>query len=445
MKINLFPFLTVIAQVLSKNHQKKLGQKVVLTACTPIDSLSNDKEEVQSDDQGETESEPESNYQDTQKETGSKRASKNKTKDTQEKEGAISTPLLHPPVVLPLDPMIAKVLKHSADIMKTMSQEVLANLFIDETTNSITLTQNESSPQDWPSTATEKLAFCLSEMICREEIPVPEEAASNVYPMIMKFCNQEGLQLAFGQGDNKVCVAGKTQLVNTLKNDVEEVCSRMIKKVEVIKFNEEDYAFLKEMCFTKIQNQNRSLQFKMYDLDKSLSVDGCLRDVGVIRGKIHSYLAHIKTPVNVHPLVIEFLREGKGSEILQKIMHNTRCVSYFELDCETKTLKLFILCAQEDAKEAEQLSTKLAIEIKVESIDLSQYFLLNVADGQKFASYKETMSKTHPHLPSIENSKLLVIGSTDIVSILLEAYKEFITEECSKTENCLSRKEFGGY
>ena len=422
---------------MSKNHQKKLGQKVLVTACTPLDTFETEEGKEQCDSQEETEDKSESDEEDPKRNKVSTKSQKNKSKKgKQAKEQSMSScTVLHPPVILPLDPLIAKCLNHSTDMLEALSEEVQVSLCIDENKGNITLTQNESSSQDWPSLATEKLTFNLSRTVCRAEIPVPPEAAGEIYPMIMKYCTQEGLQYEFGQqGNNRVSIAGKTQLVDKLKNDVEELCSRKIQKAEIIILSEEDYAFLKGACLLIIQGQNPGMQFKCVDLDHSLSVNGSLRDIDNFKGKINSYLVHIRILVNLHPLAVEFLKGSKGTPVLQKIVQNTKCVPFFTINSEDKIFKLFLLCTQENAQEGEYLTTKISSETQVKSLDLSQFFMLHVAQSQKFSSHKENISKRHPHVISLEQNKLFLVASSEILPVVLEAYEAFIAEECSKTE-----------
>ena len=98
--------------------------------------------------------------------------------------------VLHAPVILPLDPMLAK---YTPSVMTELKDEIKVDISIDEKSGSITLSQNEVSSQNWPVEATEKIQFFLSNSVCKTDIYVPNEGASDVYPILIGGCTQEGL------------------------------------------------------------------------------------------------------------------------------------------------------------------------------------------------------------------------------------------------------------
>ena len=444
----------------STYHKKKLGAEVTLSVCTPLDSfeetgknLSDSENSSSEDDSKSTKKQPlrqkDSQLQDKAiKNTKESIKIKNKNTSTKSKgkENVVvsededdydiaddySNTILHAPVVFPLDSMIAKYLSHNPAQIEELSRDAKVSIAVDEQLGSITLSQNELSPQNWPSVVTEQLKYTLSDLFCKVEIHVPNEAAGEVYPIIMGNCTREGLQYAFGQGDNKVCVAGKAQLVNKLKSDVEELCGRMIRKVEVIKVSEEDYAYLKGLKFSSIQNEHRGIQFKCVDLDHSLSANGSLHDVAMFKENLSKFISHSRAPVNLHPLAFEFLRVGKGSGILQNILQGTKCISYFVQESpSSQRFNLFLLCAQEDAYQAEAVAMKVSDSLKLQTLDLPKHFISSVANGHKYTNFKDGLLKKVPHLSIFQDNKLVIISSNEACSSVQEAYSTFISEECS--------------
>ena len=65
-------------------------------------------------------------------------------------------PVAHPPVTLPLDPLIAKYLHLKPAVIDSLSKEVQVSISVDDSQGTITISQTDSSPPDWPSTSTEK-------------------------------------------------------------------------------------------------------------------------------------------------------------------------------------------------------------------------------------------------------------------------------------------------
>ena len=468
-------FCAVVSQVLkSINHKKKLGAEVTLSACTALDSF----EEIEEDSSDSKNASADSSSEDDDKIIKKQPALKQKQKDSQvqakkevkkkKKESASngvsngkkgkknvedsednsddaadtsSNTILHAPVVLPLDPMIAKYLTHNATLIEELSSGAKISIAVDDNLGSITLSQNESSPQNWPSVVPEQLRCTLSDLLCKEAIYVPNEGAGEIYPIIIGNCSREGLQYALGQGDNKVHVAGKAQLVQKLKSDVEELCGRMIRKSEVIKVSEEDYAYLKAVTFSLIQSEFRGIQFKCVDLDHSLTANGSLRDVAVFKKDLAKFITHSRAPVNLHPLASEFLRVGKGSGILQNILQGTKCIPYFVQQSPTaQCFNLFLLCPQEDAYQAESLSMKVSNSLRLQTIDLPGHFISSVSKGHKFINFKDGIMKKIPHISIFQDNKLVIVSSNEASSSILQAYNTFISEECSTVESVRYKK-----
>ena len=363
-------------------------------------------------------------------------------KIVEEKKVDPTPPVVHPPVTFPLDPLIAKYLHFKPAVIDSLSKEIQVSISVDDSRGTITISQTDSSPPDWSSTSTERLQYLLSEMLCRVDIVIPQSAATQLYPIIMQQCAQGGLQYAFGQGDNKVSVAGDTGQVTKLQTDVQELCSRTVQQAEVIKLNPEDYAFLKGYMLPVVQKQHRSLKLKCHDLDQSLSADGSIRDVAQLKEKLPQYLVHCRAPVNLQPPAIQFLQTGKGPEILHSILEGTKLVPFFtQPDSDTQSvIMLVLLCAQDGAYQAENMAVKVADQIQLKTISLSKYFQSHVAQGPKFASQKESLFKKYAHLSVVQEGKLILVSTTDILPQVSKAFDHFITEECSITANIHMKK-----
>lgn len=443
------------------NHKKKLGAEVTLTVCTPLDSLdqisTNDEEESVDDslsscsDDGDKKKKVEKSKQPTEGENiAGKSAKKKKRKkkakgssssDEETDSDASRQNILHAPVMYPLDPMIAKYLKSSPSVIQELSKEVEVSIAIDEKAGNVTLSQNEFSPQNWPAVVAEKWEHSLSDLVYKTDIHVPSEGATEIYPIIMSNSAKEGLQYAFGKGDNKVCLVGNADIVKKLESDIEELCSRMIKKSEAIKLNEEDYAFLKGVTLTVMQTDHRSIQFKCVDLDHSLSANGSLHDVGILKQSLPKYISHSRLQVSLHPMATEFLRVGKGGpDVLRTILGTTKCVPYY-VEESMSGYTLFLLYAKHDTYTAESLAKTVSSYIKVEPLALPKSFASSIATSPKYANFKENLMKKFPHLSTIQqDGTLLVVASTNVFTSVKQGYSHFINEECSTVESVRFRK-----
>ena len=135
------------------------------------------------------------------------------------------------PIPHPLDPLLAKYIRLKPDVTKGIEREYQVTITAADV-GVITISPTPTSPPDWPEKAIEMMHDVISSSLTKIDMPVPPEVSGTVYPMVMKACNDEGLQYAFGHGSNKVAIAGHVDAVMKLQHDVNEMCSRMIKTTD---------------------------------------------------------------------------------------------------------------------------------------------------------------------------------------------------------------------
>ena len=417
----------VIPKILSKKHET-LGSSVSVSACTALDVF--DQVEIQEDD----------TIHEKKGEMTDHLAEEVKTSNSQQtkkERNEVSPPasVVQPPIPFPLDPLIAKYLCSKPAITENLSKEIQVSINVDDSRGTMTISQTDVSPPNWPSTSIERLQFLLSDMVCRVDIAIPGEAANTLYPLIMQRCTKEGLMYAFGQGDNKMSIAGDTVLVTKLQQDMNELSRRIIKVTEVIKLNPEEYTFFKKCKLSIVQKQHQSLQLKCEDSDQSISARGSIADVAQLKEKLDQYCRYCKVPVNLPHVAVQFLQTG---DILDRLTQGTNLVPF--IGSEGRILTLILLCTEEKAHHAESVAMKIGDQIKCESIDLPQYFQSHVAHRQTFANLKQSLYKKYSHLSVIQEGKLLLVSTADILPQVRQVFSHFISEECSVTADIRLKK-----
>ena len=462
----------MILRVLEKKHER-LGPNVSITDCTVLNflELSNESETDEDEEMKEKEEvtensnkkskmpqnktkekvvEEEEEAEEIPKKKAKKRGKKQKRTQAEEVEetetSTISPELEKPPapqvplqpVILPLDPLLAKYLCLKPNMTEGIAKEFQVSISIDDSRGIVTITPTSFSPIDWPIKSEEMIKDVFSSTLLKVDIAIPPETANSIYPMIMKSCNEGNLQYAFGQGGNKLSIAGDIGSVTKLQNDVQELCSRLIKKEEVITFNPEDYCFLKELVLPLIQKQHPNITFQYNDQHLTLSMNGSIKDVGEFRDKINHYLVHSKAPVNLQPLAVKFLHEGIGRQVLQNMTKGSNVVPYFA-NKENQTY-LLLLSRSEHAFQAETVAVKIQQEVCVKTDDLPQSFQSQVAESPKYAGFQDSLSKKHPYLATVHNNQIIIVSTSTSVGEVSQSFKSFIAEECSVTKDiCLKR------
>ena len=457
----------MILRVLEKKHER-LGPNVSITECTVLDSFeltdeSGTDEEDEDDEVKEKEEvtkksnkkkskmpqtktkekvvEEEKETEEIPKKKTKKRGKKQKrtqAEEVEETETSTTSPeqekppaphLSLQPVILPLDPLLAKYLRLKPNMTEGIAKEFQVSISIDDSRGIVIITPTSSSPIDWPIKSEEMIKDVFSSTLSKVDIAIPPETANSIYPMIMKFCNEGGLQYASGQGGNKLSIAGDIGSITKLQNDVQELCSRLIKKEEVITFNPEDYCFLKGLMLPLIQKHHPSITFQCNDQHLTLSMNGSIKDVGEFQDKINHYLVHSKAPVNLQPLAVKFLHEDIGRQILQNMTKGSNVVPYFANE-ESHTC-LLLLSSNEHAFQVETVAVKIQQEVCVKTNDLPQSFQSRVAESPKYGAFQDGLSKKHPFLATVQRNQLVIVSISTSVGEVSQSFKSFIAEECS--------------
>ena len=334
------------------------------------------------------------------------------------------------PIPHPLDPLLAKYVRLKPDVTKGIEREYQVTITAADV-GIITISPTPTSPPDWPEKAIKMMHDVIFSSLTKVDIPVPPEVSGTVYPMVMKACNDEGLQYAFGQGSNKVAIVGHVNAVTKLQHDVNEMCSRMIQTTGDVKLSHEDYIYFKSYSLSHIQQMYSAVKFQCHDNDFSVSVNGSIKDVDEVKAQLPQYLRHIKVPVNLQPDAITFLHNDTSlkQELAHFVKSSPNVIPYYSFDDQ---LVLFLLCPEEFASEAETVAMNIQQDITVQPIDLPQSFSRHVND-LKFASFQTKLSEKYPFSASIQQNKLVLVSTRNSIAAVSKEFQAFIFELCSVT------------
>ena len=345
------------------------------------------------------------------------------------------------PIPHPLDPLLAKYIRLKPDVTKGIEKEYQVTLTADDN-GIITISPTPSSPPDWPVKGVKMMQDFISSSLTKVDIPVPSQVSDTVYPMVMKACNDEGLQFAFGQGDNKVAIAGHVDAVTKLQQNISEICGRMIQSIDKVELAREDYCYLKGYMLPRIQQRHSAVKLQCHDNHLSLSVNGSIKDVNEVKDKLPQYLVHKKFPVNLEPVALKFLHDdqpGLGKQKLQSIIKNyPEIIPYFSSKANNE-LVFFLLCSNDCIAKAEIVATSIQKEIIVQSHDLPRSFTAQVSDS-KFASFQTNLANKYPFSATIYQNKLLIVSTCSGIAKVSKEFQAFILEECSITDTICFKK-----
>ena len=235
----------VIQGVLKKKHFR-LGPSVCITECSVLDSLDDGTKEVEEPIKKESnckgDNKTEEKCLNSNKKAKIKKKRKTYSNSNSDETDACSPPPLVKdispqvplnPIHYPLHPLLAKYIRLKPDVTKGIEKEFQVRITAADA-GIITISPSPSSPPDWPEKAGDMMQEFISSSLTKVDLLVPLEVSSSLYPMIVKECNDEGLQYGFGQGSNKVAIAGHIDAVTKLQHNVAELCGRMILTVDEV-------------------------------------------------------------------------------------------------------------------------------------------------------------------------------------------------------------------
>uniref|UniRef100_A0A1X7UHJ5 Poly [ADP-ribose] polymerase n=1 Tax=Amphimedon queenslandica TaxID=400682 RepID=A0A1X7UHJ5_AMPQE len=460
---------SVIQRVIKKKHPK-LGPSVSITECSVLDSV--DESTIEDEEEEEREETPKkklSNKRD--RKTGEKPISSKKSttkkikqekytkknnkacsssdssdddddKTINETDASSPPPLVEVvtspqvplnPINHPLDPLLAKYVRLKPDITKGIEMEFQVKITAADA-GIITISPSPSSPPDWPEKAVDMMQEFISSSLTKVDLPVPQEVSNLVYQMIMKECSDEGLQYAFGQGNNKVAIAGHIDAVTKLECNVTELCGRMIQSVDEVELSQEDFAYLKGWALSQIQQQHKGVKLQCHDDRLSLSIDGSMNNVNEVKSKLSQHLVHSKVSVNLQPEALKFLHDDQlGRQKLNTMLKgHPEVIPYFSHSANNQ-LFFLLLCSNRHIDRAEHVATTIQQEIVVQSIDLPQSFLKQISDS-KFVSFQTNLAKKYSFSSTVHQNKLTLVSTRSSIADVSREFHTFVTEACSVTD-----------
>ena len=440
-----------------KKHTK-LGPSVSITECSVLDSLDESTIEDEEEEEEESIKKKSSHKRDNKtgekpvkgldKKNGEQKKSKKKnsktcsSSDDDETDASSPPPLVEVvpspqvplnPVHHPLDPLLAKYVRLKPGVTKGIEMEFQVKITADDA-GIITISPSPSSPPDWPEKAVDMMQEFISSSLTKVDLSVPREVSSSVYQMIMKECNEEGLQFALGQGNNKVAIAGHIDAVTKLQHNVTELCGRMIQSVDEVELLKEDFTYLKGWALSLVQQQHKAVKLQCHDDRFSLSIDGSMNDVNEVKSKLSQYLVHSKVPVNLQPEALKFLHDDQpGRQKLSTMLKgHPEVIPYFAHSANNQ-LFFLLLCSSSHIDRAERLATTIQQEIVVQSIDLPQSFSTQISDS-KFASFQTNLAKKYSFSATVHQNKLTLVSTRSSIADVSREFYTFITEACSVTD-----------
>ena len=332
-----------------------------------------------------------------------------------------------------MDPLLAKYVHLKPDVTKGIEKEFQVKITADDA-GIITISPSPSSPPDWPEKAVDMMQKFISSSLTKVDVPVPPEVSSSVYPMIMQGCSDEGLRYAFGQGSNKVAIAGPIDAVMKLQHSVAELCSRTIRSVDEVQLSQENFTYYKGLALSQVQQQHKAVKLQCHDDRLSLSIDGSVKDVDEFKSKLSQYLVHSKVPINLQPEALKFLHDDQpGKQKLNTLLYgHPEVIPYFSYGANNQ-LFLYLLCSNSYIDKAEHVATTIQQEIVVKSIDLPQSFSRQVPDS-KFASFQTNLANKYPFSATVHQNKLILVSICSSIAAVSREFHTFVTEACSVTD-----------
>ena len=397
----------VVVAVLSKDHSK-LGPKVSVVVCSPLDGLNASFEEEEE-------------------------------ADPSPPPGIDNTPpKTMEPVIVHINRLLAKFLQQKSDLLEALGREIQMSVLLNVSGGIIELRPTQSTPIEYSETSSEQFQSLLSSQVCKADVKIPPEAVKHLYPMLGNKCASENMPIEF-KGDI-ASVAGLCESVLDLQEMAEQYCRHTIRTTGRHTLTGEEYRYFTRCSMNQVESKYKGVEIgftEKKDTDSYvMSFSGSVHDVEQFQEALPSLLVHAKVPVNPSRLVIAFLHKGKGFDILETIVGHASVVPYFSAD----RLTLSLLCSHDDAQHAEMAAMEIRKEIVEKELKLPPYFFANVADSAKFNDFKQKISKNYAFLCQVDEMKIKLVCREEIIIRLSHLFEKFAAEECAITEKIVFKR-----
>ena len=337
------------------------------------------------------------------------------------------------PFEIVVDPSIAIFLAKTPQKLQECAQALHIQIEVDTTKNAIRVSPIVHFTQPgWQQQCNDTITKFLASNCSKAEIDIPQQAAGEVLTLLVHTSQQEtSFHFKISPDNTIATVVGEPDIIKTLQAKVEDVCSSHIQKEEQVSLTAEECEFVSQVMLGEITAAHPEVSIQLSSTDSSLLLKGSARDVRKLTKAIPEHIRHVSIPLQLHPVLVQFLATEDGRKGLNKLLKKQQCpiAVYFEQVSQSDQ-QLYFLCGVTHTEQSvKAVINSVQISTEAKTCQFPQTFVSILPELHEYDQLCEELQKQHHVLIVTSNREVVVTGFSTGVINSSKILHEFITEK----------------
>ena len=335
------------------------------------------------------------------------------------------------PFEIIVDPLIAKSLDQSPWELQKCAKELQVQVTVDTAKSVIRVTPKIHFTQPgWQQHCIEHINAFIASANIKMKVDIPKQAAGEIMPLFFHTSQQEpSFSFDLSSDNTTATVVGESDVINTLKVKIEDVCSSYVQTQEQVPLTAKEYAFISQVMQKQITDAYPRVCIQFSPTNSSLLLQGSTRDVEKLKSFLPNYASHISIPLQLHPVLLQFLATEVGRKKLNMLFEKQPVVVHFEQVSQSDP-RLSILCSKMHAETVETFVASIQTEFLVKTDQFPQRFVSILPELQhEYDKVCEELQKQHHVLIVTSNQEVVVAGFNTAVINSIQTLHDFITDK----------------
>ena len=341
----------------------------------------------------------------------------------------------HHPVVIPIDPLVAKSLQKDPRGLRECVQSLNVNIIIDEKNKLLLITPTTHTIAGWKQEAEQLAPSYISSKYKTLEITFPKEATNELKHCLVSLEEETSLASILSQENLLLKATGDPTAISMLQTRADEICSAYVQTSEKVELKEEDYDFFAQVKAPQCTSVHTDVSIQCDFSNHAVILQGSVRSVAHFRQILPEYLFHDSVMVQLDPLIVHYLSTDNGRQQLNNFIQNKKCPVAVHFQ-QVPQLVLLFLCDPSQTSLANSLSGNLQEETSTKSQPLKDTF------AQRLSEFEEEYQQLCQDLQTQHRVKILtsdnivtVAGFNKDVGKSIQSIDEFVQEKCNVTSS----------
>ena len=332
------------------------------------------------------------------------------------------------PISIPIDVMIADCIEDDKDGLQACVSgiHVTCTLKADKSKSkaAVCVSPTLATPADWKEKCNKSITSYIDKEFVKDQIEIPKEAASEVYPILMPAQTNHNLHFKMTDDGAYAIVAGKREVVETLHGKIKHILSHK-QTSDTVKLPKRDYDF-----FTQVMQPTLPTGITIEGSPEtySITVNGSIHDVNTLV-KSMKEMKFIKVPVMVDEVVVKLIRIT-GRQRLETSIQRAGAKAAIHVNATVHPPTLELLCHHKFSQKLQELAEKIPKQIETITLQLPKTLTKSSVSKEFDGHCKQVMKKCQVLIVSTTPDVLQICGFMDTTGEARTSIETFIKKKC---------------